>query len=322
MLRREAGVRWGRIAGFLLVGLVLHALASALYVSALQGHKAIRLDRTFLERAPKRISVLICGDSHPRTAIDGATLGDRVVNLSLGGEHFLKTWYRMRKLVEGTNRRVDTLVLSLEASSFSSWAAWNFAPEYVWGRYVDFGEIGRIRGDRWGYAARTLKASFFPYAGELRTLAQMRADRFGFGEDLPTGRMSEDGVEQQRFAALEQARLHFKDQDLMDPGLKWAFGRLVRWTRQYDVQLVVVAYPVTRDYWQWVEASGADARVREEVLKPLLMLHPDVVRLDYHDLYFDRLDLFADPHHLNPDGRAEFTRVLRQDLQDAGVLRE
>ena len=32
--------------------------------------------------------------------------------------------------------------------SFTSWITDRYVPEYVWGRYVDWCELGRIRGER------------------------------------------------------------------------------------------------------------------------------------------------------------------------------
>jgi hypothetical protein len=310
-------VRWGRLAGFLAIGLVLHLVLARTYVWLLQGHKAIRSDRQFQQYAPRRISVLVVGDSHPRTGIDATMLGERAFNIALGGEHYLKNYYRMRALVEGTHRSVASVVLPLDASSFSSWEAWNFAPEYVWGRYVDFVEVGRMRGDLWGYLTRELKARVFPYAGELRTLAQMRGNRFGFGDKLPDGKFSDLSVSDRRDAAIEQARLHFDGCDPVDPGLVWALRKIVDWTEQNHVKLALIGFPVVKDYWRQVEQRHVDERVQREVVEPLLRAHPDVVRLDYHDRLWGQPELFADPHHLNADGRAVFTAMLRDDLVKA-----
>jgi hypothetical protein len=302
-----------------MLGLALHGVLYVGYTRVLRAHKAVRSDRWFVTTAPRSVQLLVAGDSHPRTAIDPNELGDRVVNLAIGGEHYLKTWYRMRLLVEGSRRQVSALLLPFDAASFSSWHGDNFAPEWVWGRYVDFLEVGRVRGDLWRYAGRELKAELFPYAGELRTLNQLRTRRFGFGEELPGGDFSALSLADRRASALVMAADHLKDQELVDPGLRWAFEQLLTWARERDTRVVLVSFPVTRHYWQWIERSGADRRVAEEVL-PQVQADPRVIWLDYHDLYFDRDELFADPHHLNPRGRVRFTARLREDLVARGVL--
>lgn len=318
------GMRLVRIAAFVAMGLALHALFYQVYVRIGREHKAVRSDIAFLVRAPPRISLLVCGDSHPRTAIDAQILGNGVFNVAIGGEHYLKTWYRMRALVERGARQVDALLLPLDAGSFSSWHAENFAPEYVWGRYVDFLEVGRVRHQLTGeslipYAARALKAQVVPYAGELRTLNQLRTKRFGFGEDLPFGSFGALSIPDRRATALQQAKEHFDGAEIIDPGLKWAFDNLVQWAADHHVKLVLVAFPTTRWYDRWVTRLGVRARMQREVLEPLLA-DPNVVYLDHHADYADRDDFFSDPHHLNMAGRTAFSRRLAAELRERGIL--
>ncbi|MEZ4236377.1 MAG: hypothetical protein R3F59_09490 [Myxococcota bacterium] len=314
-------MRWPRVAGFLLVGLVFQAVLYLGYVRLVApGHKAIRADAAFHETAPQDIELLVCGDSHPRSDIDPTMLSDRTVNVAIGGEHYLKTWYRMRALLADGQHQVRALLLPLDAASFSSWHAENFAPEYVWGRYVDFLEVGRVRGTPFAYVGRALKAHVFPFAGELRTLNQIRTKRFGFGEELPLGSFGSLTPAQRRATALEQAKEHFRDADVMDPGLRWAFDQLVAWADARDIPVVLVAFPLTRWYDQWVVRSGARERVEREVVAPLLA-DPNHYYIDHHDIFGRRDELFADPHHLNALGRTLYSRHLREVLAERGVLR-
>jgi hypothetical protein len=313
-------IRWRSLFGFVLVGVVLHALLYVAFTGLVRnGHKAFRGDRAFVMQAPEHISLLICGDSHPRTAIDPALLGENVVNIAIGGEHYLKTWYRMRALVERTDRRVDAMLLPLDAGSFSAWHAENFAPEYVWGRYVDFLEVGRIRGEPGDYVGRQLKASLFPYAGELRTLNQIRTKRFGFGEDLPMGSFGALTLPERRAGGLAAAKDHFQNVELMDPGLRWAFDQLVAWADARGTKLVFVAFPVTSHYSKWAERLGIRERIRTEIAEPL-SANPNHLFLDHQDLFDGRDEFFSDPHHLNAAGRIAFSKRLRRELVENGIL--
>lgn len=313
-------IRWRSVFGFVGMGLVLHLMLYVGFVGLVRnGHKAIRGDRAFVLQAPKHIELLICGDSHPRTAIDPDLLGPRVVNLAIGGEHYLKTWYRMRALVERTDRKVDALLLPLDAGSFSSWHAENFAPEYVWGRYVDFLEVGQARGEPGDYVGRQLKAWFFPYAGELRTLNQMRTKRYGFGEELPTGSFGALTLPERRAGGLQAAKDHLLGAEPIDPGLRWAFDQLVAWADARGTKLVFVAFPVTSHYSKWVEKLGIRDRVHREIVEPLLG-DPNHVFLDHQDLFRDRDEFFSDPHHLNTAGRIGFSKLLRRELVEKGIL--
>ncbi len=314
-------MRWGRAAAFLAVLMALHAVLFTVYTRVVgDGHKATRSDRAFV-RGPDELDLLVLGDSHPRTAILPRVLGEKVVNAAVGGEHYLKTWYRMRALLDGTGKSVKTLLLPFDASSFSSWHAENFAPEFIWGRYVDYFEVGRIRGEPWTYTTLWAKGRLFPYAGELRTLNQIRTKRFGFGEDLPGGSLAERSEAERRGLALGQAREHFKGAEIVDPGLRWAFDNTLGWARERDIDVVLVAFPVTRDYAEWTDRAGARERVHTEVLEPLLA-QGDVTFVDLRDLFFEHDQLFADPHHVNAAGRTIFSRQLKKRLVELGVLQD
>lgn len=316
-----ARIPWGRVAGSLAVGLALHATLYVAYVAGIAPrHKASRADAAFLETAPREIELLICGDSHPRSNLDPTLLSDRTVNIAIGGEHYLKTWYRMRRLLEVGDRSIEALLLPLDAGSFSDWHAENFAPEYVWGQSVDFLEVGRVRGRPWDYVGRLLKATLFPYAGELRTLNQVRTKRFGFGDELPVGSFASLSVATRRAAGLQHAKDHLRDANVMDPALRWAFDQLVAWADERDIKLVLVAFPLSRWYDRWVERSGARERVEREVVAPLLA-DPDHLYIDHHDLFGKRDDLFADSHHLNALGRTYYSRHLQEILIEKGILR-
>lgn len=312
-------MRWGRLLGFLLVGLGLHLALYAAYVTpVLSSHKAVRSDRAFL-RAPRDIDLLVVGDSHARTAVLGPLVGPRVANIAFGGHDQVKTWYRTKALVERGGKRVAAILVPLDAVAFSPWRVDVFNPEVVWGRYVDFFELGRVEGHPTKYVGRWLKAHFFPYAGELRTLNQLRRGRFGFGEDLPDGDFSRKTPAERRELARRDAADHLDFEDHANPLLRWGFESLVAWADAHDVRVIGIGYPVTPEYRGFLDRTDAWEQVRTRVLEPFLA-DPRHVWLDHGTAFQDHPELFSDPHHLNTRGRALFSLALRKELLERGLL--
>lgn len=310
-----------RALAFAGLTLAVHAALFSLYARLVgPDHKAQRSDRAVLS-APGELDLLIAGDSHPRTALVPHLMGDHVANAAVGGEHYLKTWYRLRALVELGDKEVGALLLPLDASSFSSWHAENFAPEYIWGRYVDFFEVGAVRGEPWAYAGRWAKAKLFPYAGELRTLNQIRTRRYGFGDELPGGSFGARSLRDRIALSRSHARDHFRDVELIDVGLLWAFRQLLGWADAEQIRVVLVSFPVTGSYDRFAQRAGAWERVRDEVLEPILAEGRHLY-IDDHDRFLGRDELFSDPHHLNSPGRILYSRILRQRLIGEGILPE
>lgn len=312
-------MRWARVAGYLFVGLVLHLVLVEAYTRpVLMWHKAVRSDRAFLA-APRDVDLLVVGDSHARTAILGPLLGPRVANISFGGHDQVKTWYRTRTLVEEGDKRVAAILVPLDPVAFSPWRVDVFNPEVVWGRYVDFFELGRVSGSPWRYFGRWLKARVVPYAGEFRTLNQLRRGKFGFGEDLPNGDFSKDHPAKRDAQARRDAKDHLGHDDHAHPLLRWAFFELVKWADERGIQVIAIAYPVTSEYRVHLDQTDAWGQVRTQVVTPFLA-DPRHVFLDHGRTLEDRPELFSDPHHLNHRGRAVFSRGLRYELTRRGLL--
>lgn len=312
---------WARLAAFLSMGLVLHLVLVELYTRpVLKWHKAVRSDRAFLA-APKDIDLLVVGDSHARTAILGPLVGPRVANIAFGGHDQVKTWYRTKALVERGDKRVSAILVPLDPVAFSPWRVDVFNPEVVWGRYVDFLELGRVDGHPGKYLGNWLKARFFPYAGELRTINQLRRGRFGFGEELPNADFSLRTPAQRDELARRDAADHLDFPDHAHPLLRWAFTSLVDWADARGIQVIGIAYPVSAEYRRHLEATDAPEQVEREVLAPFLA-NPDHVWLDHGHTFEDHPELFSDPHHLNHRGRALFSRGLQLELTRRGLLPE
>lgn len=313
-------MRWGRLLAFLSVGLVLHAVACGAYViPVLRQHKAVRSDRAFLA-APREIDLLVVGDSHARTAILGPLVGPRVANIAFGGHDQVKTWYRTKVLVERGRKEVAALLVPLDAVSFSPWRVDVFNPELVWGRYVDWFELGRVQGRPAAYFGNFLKARFFPYAGELRTFNQLRRGRFGFGEDLPNADFSTMSPEERVDAARRAAQDHLGFEDHAHPLLRWGFESLVAWADARDIRVIGIAYPQSAEYRAFVDRTDAWEQVRTTVVEPFLASSANHTWLDHRETFSERPELFSDPHHLNDRGRELFSRGLSLELRRSGAL--
>lgn len=297
--------------------LVLHGLISVGYVRTVgHDHRAVELDRAFLASdAP--LSVLVAGASHARNGIAADELGG--MSIAVAGEHPVKTRYRLPWLLDRSDRPIGAVILELDAATLSSWKADSFDPEFVWGRYVPLLQLGMLRGAPLDYAGKWAKARLVPYAGELDNLMFWRAGLRAFQDEADTDRFKGQPPAWMRKSGAEQARLHFEGSHPDDPAKRWAFQGLIEELRARQVRVVVVRFPVTRDYTETAWALGADPAYLDAAIAPLL--EPGVVdQLDYRDALQDRPGAFYDGDHLNGQGRRVLTRRLAFDLAALGVL--
>jgi len=304
------------VTRWVLGAMLAHGLASLAFTAlVVPRHKAVRSDAVF-EQAPDHIEVLVTGDSHPRTAIDPRSLGPVTVNVALGGQHLVKAWYRTRALVEATDRRVDVLILPLDPVSLTGWNAEQYGPEAVWGRYVDFLEVGRVRGRPLHYLGLWLEAHVAPYTGELRTLNQIRTRRYGFGAGVSTASFGALPLAKRLRLAATDARAHTAGAHV-DPTALWALQQLLDWADDRGIRVVFVRFPVTRAYARHL--GPARAAIDRHVIGPVIDPKRHTI-LDHEGLFFGRDRLFSDPHHLNAAGRARYTRWLGRVLARRGLI--
>lgn len=304
-----------RAAAFLLVGLALHlALSVGFALTVGREHDVRQMDARWL-MGPHPVDVMIAGDSHARYAVKAPVLG-YAINVAVPGEHYLKTTYRVPWLLDHGTRPVETVVLPFDAVTFASFKATSFEPEYVWGRYVDWFELGAHKGQRFTFAGKWAKSKLAPYVGELDVLLQYLTQSEHFRDESdPQG-----GLKLQFFeSGTLAARRHLSGASVWDPDMEWAFRRLVDDLVGRGIRVVLVRYPVTRAYAAESRRLGADPVLRDRLYASVG--RPGVVdHLDLEGLFFDNPELFGDGDHLNPMGKDQFTQRLAVELTRLGVL--
>ena len=150
-----------RIALFVVVGLAIHFLLSVAFVLTVGAHHDVRaMDARWLH-GPRPVDVMIAGDSHARFAVEAPVLGS-AINVAVPGEHYQKTVYRVPWLLDHGTRKTGAVVLPFDAVTFASFKSASFEPEYVWGQYVDWFELGARKGQRFTFAGKWAKAKVAP----------------------------------------------------------------------------------------------------------------------------------------------------------------
>ena len=304
---------------FLLPVLCVHVGLSWLYQTyVVPEHRVSELDQHFLASdAP--LDLLVVGDSHAMNGVQAKLLGPKALNIAVSGEHILKTYYRLPWLLDRSGRKVKTVVLPFDAHVFSERNTDRFEPEPVWGQYVDYVDLGLRKIEPVLYAKKWTKAFVAPYAGELHTLEQLVTAKRAFQNENSPNRFAARPDRAQRRPAEDAARDHLEGYNPLDEAMIWAFRSLIRELQRRDIQVVLVAYPVSFEYSRVVDAMGAREAVRERVLQPLLE-RKAIPFLDFETAFHDRPDWFYDGDHVNATGRLKLTKLLARKLVQDGYL--
>jgi hypothetical protein len=303
-----------RAVRFVLIGLVAHVILAVAYAKGVAAvHDARRQDAKWL-LGPHEVELMVAGDSHARFAVEAPLLG-YAINVAVPGEHYQKSQYRVPWLLDHGTRAVEAVLLPFDAASFSSFKSDSFEPERVWGRYVDWWELGARKGDRFAYAGKWAKSELAPYVGELETVLQFVTSSRHFRD--PTDPRSsitltvfEDGP--------TVARRHFAGADPFDPDMVWAFRRLLGDLEERGIRVVLVRYPVTAGYTTAAEGYGATRALRDRLFAEVGQ--PGVVdQIDLEDALVGQPQFFGDADHLSVVGKRQLTRLLARELVLLGL---
>lgn len=300
-----------------------------------------------LLRERDNVRILFLGSSHVEKAVD-STMIPGAFNYSRGGEQYIQTYYKVKRLIERGAIKPDLVVLELDWLSFAPYRADRFAPEDEWGQYVDYLAVGVHRRQPYEYFRRYLRATLVPYAGKGQDLlankiaACCSRERKWLSVDDASVRArmvagmanwAQASPEERQHSAARHARVHFSGEDpdhpkithaeqrgAFDDTILYYFDKLVELCRSKGIKAVAVKYPVTAEYRKEVEKIISTDELSRLLEEKVLRKHPELTVFDFQRTWEERPELFSDPDHVGVEGSRLVTQALVRRLQDSGDL--
>lgn len=312
MHRRHIPESFRRLLLFLLILFALNGVISLyFYKVSTRNHKMVRQDRVF-HKAPKKIDYLIMGHSRPFRAIDITSL-PHAVNFCSGGESNINTYYKLRNVLEKSNKEVHTVILPAGFASFSQNKPEGTGNAFYWKRYVDYFEVGRETDDRLSYFSIWLKAKVVPwYEYPYIRMSMLTGDATSPIDVKGYANGSEEERLQQ---ALKLANLNNDTKAIFDEASMTYLKKTIALCKKHNCRLIYVKYPISKYYQEATQllpnaeklnkrSQEFDATIRES----------GITMFDFTHLFDDQQDYFKDPHHLGKQAQQIFTQHLKQSL--------
>jgi len=283
----------------------------------------VRRDRQYRE-LERQLDFLFVGDSHVRRGVDPAVI-PRSFNFGSASESAIQSYYKLRTILAGPGpaRGCRVVAMPLDLHTFSSYRTNVIRHEFYWKRYVDFLELGRRKGEVVRHAAKLVRSHVASYWQEGEHVLAWADRKFGGGEGpgelrlgfVPTkSRFSE--YEDREGLARARAAMHLEGHRAFDADLVHYFRRAVELCRSHGKTVVLVRYPVTREYLAAAALRRPDDLPDE--VRAVIEENGCVV-LDHREDFAGRNYLFSDADHLNAEGARLFGERLRTKLE--AVLR-
>jgi hypothetical protein len=309
---------------FTLVFLPLNYLCNELYYQLITSKTDIAgVDRDFREWA-QDIDILVLGDSEPRTSVHPDILENSYI-YAFPGESYVQTYYKLKYFLEKEELDFKLIILQIDLQSFSSFKTDRIGDHGFWKRYIDYIELGRMKGDLLTYLSYRLEGEFAYLGGIDATLEYINS----YPLKLKTERgflawksaITEHNENEIRQLAKKRAIYHFAGCDYLDKDLLAYFLRILDLCHKHNIPVVLVRYPITQWYYAEAAALIPVDHLYEEVYASLDDHgYGEIPIFDYHDRYWDHPEFFVDPNHMNAIGARQFTIVLKDDLAGLNLL--
>jgi hypothetical protein len=335
-----------KIGLFLVILAALNFFFARIYETVIMSSSSLVLttDRMLEQIKKSQVEILVLGDSHPGTAIIPSHFSHNLISWTSAGEKYHHNYYKLKYFLTHC-QRPKVVILPLDIPSFSS----NFSPEkddFYWVKYMDYFEFGKKKNRTSKFIRKYVKGLFFPYAGESATLYQwllkdyIDVTKAGFAPSRVQGLdrkknkfkkiaytaqsnssdaqpyFNDAGAKERQNAAETRVLNQFYKRNFFDPLKVEYFNKILTLCRQANIQLLLVKFPVTLEYYRYVSQhlfspESYYQKIESIIPKNYIGYHI----LDYQDIFFDKPGLMKDPDHVNFDGAAIISKRINKKIK-------
>ncbi len=270
-----------------------------------------QLDKNFKD-APKHFDYLIGGHSRLNRAIDEQQL-QGAQKATTYGESFIETYYKLKFIVNKTDKNFHTVLLPFEPGTFKPN---DFRRSIYWVDYVNFFEVGLQKREMGRYITEWLKAKFLPflpyYKKKFKAAISNENDHLNI--DKKQGRF--DLLEKSQQQKMIQEDIFYLNKiGIVDKTAKYYVRKTVELLQQNNIKLIYIKAPLTEAYSKAMRGMDKSAAVTHAELEDFLKGFDNVGIVDFEKLFWDEEHLFSDHHHLNLEGQKVFTKELLKTIK-------
>jgi len=311
---------------------VIILLLNLLYINLVQ-HNLISYRKELLYTEDlntfknKEIEFAFFGSSHLSFAINPSYINNSY-NFGINHGNYIETYYKLRKIVEQDNLKVDTIVLELDLHTFSE--RFNepqdrFSNLEVANEMVSLRKISELREESFG---SIILKRYFPFLGDGISLTESLIKKpklttlyFGW-ERHATDFSKEENRTKVAYASYND---QFNKNEPRISGTSFVyFLKLIQYAKDNDINVIFIKYPVTKEYDEVIRNENI---TKEDYYTKIFTyvddkLGEEYAVLDYYDLFFNDTKYFNDDDHLNYIGAEVFSKKVSDDLRNHSFSKE
>ena len=296
------------------IGLVLLIHSILYFAYEFFGERNSKLFKNDLRLDTHRSSIdfLFMGHSRPGHAINDSLIPN-AFNFASNGESNIYTYYKLKYLLEQTDKDINYIVFPIGHASFFDQKNPYIVNHNYWNKYIDYTELGAAKSERFKYIQVNAQSTFTPYAHWINQVLNRKFPKLSHKKGGLHLLANNEKKQAHAYTIIKnnlESRNYFSDISLS------YFKRTIALCEKHNKKVILIRYPITSYYKEASETLISQQGLNHKGLNTILSSLEKVTIWDFENLYFGRDELFKDAHHMNAAGRLEFSEFLKTRLEN------
>ena len=264
------------------------------------------------------LKYLMLGNSHNR--VDPAILGNGFCYIT-PKETYMQTFYKLKYILEKTNKRPANILLSIDPVNFSPKAGTELTFDGYWRKYLNYYELAR-ENHQPDYLMNWVTGNFFSYVGNYK-YAFMSLIFFNFDLHqikngyIPARNYKNFSKEPNRDAlgyetATAYLASYSKNSTLGDTKY---YLKIIDLCHPYKIRLILLRMPMTDEYIKYERTLIDLDKTDREIIDLTKKYCDDYQVFDFRNEFRGKPEYFFNADHVTPAGATIISNKIKDELE-------
>ena len=307
-----------KLGVFVILVLALNIILNEVYNHWMYYFRLARTQDEQFQAYTGPLKYLMLGNSHNR--VSPAILGNGFCYI-MPKEIYTQTYYKLKYILEKTNKRPENILLSIDPVNFSPRAETELSFDGYWRKYLNYFELARDYHSS-DYLVNWFTGNFFSYAGNYRYVlmsiqffkANLNQIKNGY---IPARNYLNFAKESNREAiGFEVATAYLSSYSKNSIlGETRYYLKILDLCKQYNIHLILLRMPMTDEYLKYARKLIDLDKLDREIID-LTRNHCDDFKVfDYRNEFHGKPEYFFNADHINPDGVTIISSKIKEELE-------
>ena len=303
---------------FLILALVLNMCLNKVYDRWMYYFRLARTQDKQFESCPDTLKYLMLGNSHNR--VNPAILGNGFCYIT-PKEIYTQTYYKLRYILEKTNKKPENILLSIDPVNFSPRAENDLTFDGYWRKYLNYYELAQEYHDP-GYLMNWLTGNFFSYVGNYKfgymSLLFLNYDLHKIRNGYIPARNYKNFEKEPNHEALgyETATAYLSSYAKKSKiGESKYYCKILSLCQQNKIHLILLRMPLSDEYLKYARKLIDMEEIDRRIINLTGNHNSDFRVLDFRNEFHGKPWYFFNADHVNPAGAKIISEKIKQELE-------